>query len=68
MEFVDSRFFDHFTDPRNVGIIADPDGTGMGGDPSCGDWLIVTIKVDDDIISEAYLESIDWATSIGYEL
>ncbi len=52
MEYVDSRFFDHFTDPRNVGIIADPDGTGMGGDPSCGDWLIVTIKVDDNIISD----------------
>ncbi len=52
MEFIDSRFFDHFMDPRNVGTIKDPDGTGMGGDPGCGDWLLVTIRVADDRIED----------------
>ncbi len=52
VEFVDSRFFDHFMDPRNVGTIKDPDGAGMGGDPSCGDWLLVSIRVDGDTIAD----------------
>ncbi|MBN2070091.1 MAG: iron-sulfur cluster assembly scaffold protein [Candidatus Krumholzibacteriota bacterium] len=52
MEFMDSRFFDHFIDPKNVGTIKDPDGTGMGGDGSCGDWLIVMIKVKDEVITD----------------
>jgi len=45
LDLVDGRFFDHFMDPRNVGRIEDPDGTGVAGDPSCGDWLLVTIRV-----------------------
>ncbi|MCK4537982.1 MAG: iron-sulfur cluster assembly scaffold protein [Candidatus Krumholzibacteria bacterium] len=52
MEFFDSKFFDHFMDPRNVGTIEDPDGTGMGGDPTCGDWLLVTIRVSDESIED----------------
>lgn len=52
MEFVDAAFFDHFLNPRNVGTIKDPDGSGMGGDPSCGDWLIVTLSVEEGKISD----------------
>jgi nitrogen fixation NifU-like protein len=52
LEFVDGRFFDHFMDPRNVGRIEDPDGTGAAGDPSCGDWLLVTIRVERGKIGE----------------
>ena len=52
LEFVDGRFFDHFMDPRNVGRIEDPDGSGAAGDPSCGDWLFVTIRVASGKIGE----------------
>ena len=37
---------DHFRNPRNVGKLADPDGIGAVGDPSCGDSLAVTLTVD----------------------
>ena len=39
---------DHFLHPRNVGEIPDADGAGGMGDPDCGDFLQVWIKVDDD--------------------
>ena len=39
---------DHFQNPRNVGKIADADGIGLIGDPKCGDFLRVYIKVDDN--------------------
>jgi nitrogen fixation NifU-like protein len=51
VEFVDPDFLDHFMNPRNVGTIEDPDGIGMGGDPSCGDWLIITLRIKDEVIS-----------------
>ena len=39
---------DHFANPRNVGRIADYHGMGKFGDPSCGDSLEITIRVDDN--------------------
>ncbi len=41
---------DHFHNPRNVGIINNHDGVGEVGDPGCGDFLRVYIKVEDNII------------------
>ena len=36
---------EHFSFPRNVGIISDADGVGKYGDPACGDALTIYIKV-----------------------
>ena len=41
---------DHFLNPRNVGEIADADGVGTVGDPTCGDSMKVWIKVKDEHI------------------
>lgn len=46
------KVLDHFINPRNVGIIENPDGTGYAGDPECGDYLEVAIKVEDSIITD----------------
>ena len=35
----------HFLDPLNVGVIANPDGTGLVGDLACGDMMVMTIRV-----------------------
>jgi len=42
---------DHFTHPRNVGELDQPDGVGAAGDPHCGDYMKVWIKVDNERIS-----------------
>lgn len=44
------KVIDHFKRPRNVGEIQDADGIGEIGDPSCGDFLRVYIKVQDQKI------------------
>lgn len=44
---------DHFLNPRNVGVIEDADGVGTIGDPGCGDYVKIYIKVDGDVIRDA---------------
>ena len=43
---------DHFIHPRNVGEIENPDAMAVVGDPACGDFIRVTIKVKNGRISE----------------
>jgi len=39
---------DHFLNPRNVGEVENPDGTGEVGSLACGDALKLTFKLDKD--------------------
>lgn len=43
---------EHFSNPRNVGEIEDPDGVGVEGNPVCGDLMKITIKVEGDMIKD----------------
>lgn len=36
---------DHARQPRNIGYIEDADGIGTYGDPNCGDFAVMTVRV-----------------------
>jgi nitrogen fixation NifU-like protein len=40
------KVMDHFSNPRNMGDMQDPDGVGEVGNPVCGDAMTVYIKVE----------------------
>ena len=40
------KVLDHFRNPRNVGRVENPDGTGTVGSLACGDALTLTFKLD----------------------
>ena len=44
------KVMEHFTNPRNVGEVRDPDGVGQVGNAVCGDIMKLSIKVEDDKI------------------
>jgi nitrogen fixation protein NifU and related proteins len=44
------KIMQHFLNPQNVGEIPDADGVGTVGDPACGDYLKVWIKVRENRI------------------
>jgi len=46
------KVMDHFMNPRNVGAIENADGVGRTGNPVCGDLMEMSIKVDEDVISD----------------
>ena len=43
---------DHFTSPRNVGGLQDPDGKGSDTNPSCGDRTSITVRVRDGRVED----------------
>ncbi len=55
--FYNELVIDHFTNPRNVGEMADSDGYALVGDPSCGDQMKLWIKVSDGKISDIRFKS-----------
>ncbi len=46
------QVIEHFTNPRNVGVIEDADGVGKVGNPVCGDMMEMSIKIDDEVITD----------------
>lgn len=42
------RVLEHFQHPRHVGRLEPRDGIGRIGDPDCGDFLEVTVRLTDD--------------------
>ena len=46
------KVLDHFTNPRNVGEIADANGVGEVGNAKCGDIMKIYLKVSDDGVIE----------------
>jgi len=56
----------HFLNPRNVGEIDKPSGTGDVGSLACGDALKLTLKINnDDIITEAKFKTFGCASAIA---
>jgi nitrogen fixation NifU-like protein len=56
---------DHFSNPRNVGIIEDADGIGEVGNPVCGDMMTFYIKVKDDVIADVKYKTFGCVAAIA---
>jgi nitrogen fixation NifU-like protein len=59
------KVMDHFNNPRNVGILDNPDGVGEVGNPSCGDMMKITISVNDDKISDIRFQTLGCGAAIA---
>jgi nitrogen fixation protein NifU and related proteins len=56
---------EHFMNPRNVGVIEDPDGYGKVGNPVCGDLMEIFIKVRDNKIDDIKFRTFGCGSAIA---
>jgi len=63
--FYSEKVLDHFLNPRNVGEIPDADGVGTIGDPRCGDYLKMSIKVKDGRLVDVKFKLCGCPAAIG---
>ena len=59
------KVMEHFSNPRNVGEIENPDGVGHVGNPVCGDIMELYIKVDNGIITDAKFKTFGCGAAIA---
>jgi nitrogen fixation NifU-like protein len=56
---------DHFTNPRNAGVIDDADGIGEVGNPVCGDMMTFYIKVKDGRLADVKFQTFGCVAAIA---
>ena len=63
-----NKVVDHYENPRNVGSFDKTDndiGTGMVGEPACGDVMKLQIKVKNGIITDAKFKTYGCGSAIA---
>lgn len=59
------KVMDHFTNPRNVGVIEDADGVGEVGNAKCGDIMKIYLKIDGGIITDVKFNTFGCGSAIA---
>ena len=59
------KVMDVFKNPKNVGEIENPDGTGTVGNASCGDIMQITLRIENNVITDAKFKTFGCAAAIA---
>lgn len=56
---------DHFTNPRNSGRLAQVDATAFIGNPVCGDQILLTAQIREEVVSQVGFEAYGCSASLA---
>ena len=59
------KVMDHFENPRNVGEIMNPSGTGTVGNAKCGDIMKMDLQIDDGVITDVKFKTFGCCAAIA---
>jgi nitrogen fixation NifU-like protein len=59
------KVMEHFTNPRNIGEIADADGVGEVGNAKCGDIMKIFLKIENNIIKDIKFQTYGCGAAIA---
>ena len=59
------KVMDHFSNPRNVGELENPSGTGTVGNAKCGDIMKMDIQVENGVITEVKFKTFGCGAAIA---
>jgi len=60
-----AKVMDHFSNPRNVGELADANGVGEVGNAKCGDIMKIYLKIDHDIIIDVKFKTFGCGAAVA---
>ena len=59
------QVIEHYENPRNIGTVADADGTATVGSAAAGEMMKLTLKVSEDVIVAAKFRAFGCPTAIA---
>ncbi len=59
------KVMDHFTNPRNVGELADANAVGQVGNAKCGDIMKIYMKIENDIIEDVSFKTFGCGAAVA---
>ena len=59
------KVMDHFSNPRNVGELENPSGTGTVGNAKCGDIMKMDIQVENGVITDVKFKTFGCGAAIA---
>lgn len=65
MGLYNDKVMDHFMNPHNVGEIENADGVGTYGSPVCGDMMQISLKIEDEKITDAKFKTFGCGSAIA---
>ena len=65
MSIYSDKVMEYFKNPKNVGKMDDPSGTGHVGNPVCGDIMELYIKVENGVIIDAKFRTFGCSAAIA---
>lgn len=65
MALYSDTVMDHFRNPRNVGVIENPDGVGEVGNAKCGDIMKIYLKIGGERIEDVKFETFGCGSAIA---
>ena len=59
------KVMDNFKNPQNMGEMENPDGVGTVGNPVCGDMLKIFLRIKDNVIIDAKIQTFGCVAAIA---
>ena len=59
------KVMEAFRNPKNVGEVENPSGVGRVGNASCGDIMEISLKIENNIITDAKFKTFGCAAAIA---
>ena len=65
MALYSEKVMDHFTNPRNVGVLENASGVGEVGNAKCGDIMKIYLQIENEIIVDVKFETFGCGSAIA---
>ena len=59
------KVMDHFSNPRNVGVLEDANAVGQVGNLKCGDIMKMYLKIEDGIIADVRFQTFGCGAAVA---